>query len=220
MRRRKSAAGEHAGPDAPDPSSVRKDIVMATRRSKNAEPNALEMLEEDHKKVQKLFKQFEKIDGDDEARAAIVEEAIAELRIHAAIEEQIFYPAAREALGEDEDNEDLLNEAAVEHESAKTLMEKLETMEPSDPLFSATFTVLGEYVSHHIEEEESQLFPKAKKAKMDLEGLAEELREAKQQMLAEMGLETPGEDEEVEAEEAPVAEAKKGSAQRSARSGR
>jgi hemerythrin superfamily protein len=198
-----------------------KDIVMATRRTKNAEPNALEMLEEDHKKVQKLFKQFEKIDGDDEARAAIVGEAIAELRVHASIEEQVFYPSAREVLGEDEENEDLLNEATVEHESAKTLMEKLEAMEPSDPLYSATFTVLGEYVNHHIEEEEGEIFPKAKKAKMDLQALAEELRAAKQQVRAELGLETPGErEEDIEAAESSAAEGKRGGSQRAARTGR
>jgi hemerythrin-like domain-containing protein len=175
---------------------------MATRRSssKSSVPNAVELLEEDHKKVQKIFKQVEKMDGDEEALSALVEEAIAELKVHTQIEEQVFYPAAREALGDDEESEDLLNEASVEHDSAKTLIEKLEGMDASDPYYRATFTVLGEYVKHHIEEEESEMFPRAKKAKMDLEGLAEELIEAKQQARAELGLEMPGEDEAVEAD--------------------
>lgn len=192
---------------------------MATRRSKTAGPNALDMLEEDHKKVQKLFKQFEKLDGDEETRAALVQEAIAEIKIHTAIEEQVFYPAARETLGDEEEGEDLLNEAAVEHDSAKALIEKLEGLDPSDPYFAATFTVLGEYVNHHIHEEESELFPKVKKAKMDLEAIAQDLLEAKEQMRAELGLEVPGEEEEME-EEVSADEKKKGGTSRAARTGR
>lgn len=196
---------------------------MATRStssssSKKSAPNAIELLEQDHKKVQKIFKQVEKMDGDEEALGALVAEAIAELKVHTQIEEEVFYPAAREVLGDDEESEDLLNEANVEHESAKTLIEKLEGMDASDPYYRATFTVLGEYVNHHIQEEESEMFPKAKKAKMDLEGLAEELLEAKQRARAELGLESPGEEEAVAAD-AP-APGKKPAAQRSARSGR
>lgn len=196
---------------------------MATRRSssKSTEPNAIDLLEEDHKKVQKIFKQVEKIDGDEEALSALVEEAIAELKVHTQIEEQVFYPAAREALAEDEESEDLLNEASVEHESAKTLIEKLEGMDPSDPYYRATFTVLGEYVSHHIKEEEQELFPKLKKAKkLDVEAVAQELQEAREQVRAELGLEVPGEEEEALEAGAPAVEEKKSGAQRGARSGR
>jgi hemerythrin-like domain-containing protein len=197
-----------------------KDIVMATRRSssKSTAPNAVELLEEDHKRVQKIFKQVEKMDADEEALSALVAEAIAELKVHTQIEEQVFYPAAREALGDDEESEDLLNEAGVEHGSAKTLIEKLEGMDASDPYYRATFTVLGEYVNHHIKEEESEMFPRLKKAKMDLAGIAEEMIEAKQQARAELGLDTPGEEDAVEAN-TPAAEAKPPS-QRGARNGR
>ena len=85
------------------------------------------------------------------------------------------------------EDEDLMNEAAVEHESAKTLIAQLENMEPGDPNYYATFTVLGEYVMHHVEEEEGEMFPQAKKAKgLDLEALGEQLRARKEELTAEL----------------------------------
>lgn len=159
--------------------------------------DAISLLTEDHKKVQKLFKDFEKIkeDGDDEEKGDIVEMACAELTVHALLEEEIFYPAVRDAI----DDQDIMDEAEVEHESAKELIAKLESMEPGDDLYDATFTVLGEYVNHHIEEEQGEMFAQAKKAKIDLEALGEEILARKQALMAEMGLI----DEEDEEEEAP-----------------
>jgi hypothetical protein len=78
-----------------------------------------------------------------------------------------------------------MNEAAVEHETAKMLIDQLENMGPDDPNYFATFTVLGEYVKHHIKEEQGEMFPAAKKAKMDLEELAERMRVRKEELAAE-----------------------------------
>jgi hypothetical protein len=156
------------------------------------------MLTEDHKKVKQMFDQFEKMkeeeDGDVEAKQMLVEMCCAELTVHAQLEEELFYPALRDAI----DDMDLLDEAEVEHASAKQLISELNAMQPDDELYDAKFTVLGEYVKHHIEEEEKEMFPKAKKAELDLEAMAEEARERKQEMRDELGLAS---DEEEEGEE-------------------
>jgi hemerythrin superfamily protein len=146
--------------------------------------NAIDLLKEDHDKVKKAFKEFEKMDRSDvESCRELVERVCTDLRVHTTLEEEIVYPAVREAI----EDEDLMNEAAVEHESAKTLIEQLESMEPNDPNYFATFTVLGEYVMHHVEEEEGEMFPQAKKAKdLDLEALGEQMKARKEELTAEI----------------------------------
>lgn len=157
---------------------------MASKQSGAAsKADAIELLLEDHKKAKKLFKEFEKArEGDAEAKIALVQQACMELKIHATIEEEIFYPAVRDALDED----DLMNEAEVEHDSAKDLISQIEGMESEDPMYDAKFTVLGEYVNHHVEEEEKEMFPKVKKAKLDLEALGEEMLARKESLMSEM----------------------------------
>ena len=155
---------------------------MAKTRSKTA--TAIDLLKEDHDKVKKAFKEFEKMDRSDiETCRQVVRSVCEDLRVHTALEEEIFYPAVREAI----DDEDIMNEAAVEHEAAKTLIEQLENMEPDDPNYFATFTVLGEYVMHHVKEEESEMFPQAKKAKeLDLQALGEQMRARKEELMADV----------------------------------
>ena len=99
--------------------------------------------------------------------------------MHAQIEEEIFYPAAREALPSD----DLLDEAKVEHDSAKGLIAQIESSTPGDELFDAQVTVLGEYVKHHIKEEQNELFPKLRRARMDLKALGQALAERKDALM-------------------------------------
>ena len=156
---------------------------MATKSKAKAD-GAIEMLKEDHDKVKKAFKDFEKMDREDtETMQQLVQTVIEDLKLHATLEEELFYPAAREAI----DDEDILNEAQVEHESAKMLMEQLENMGADDPNFHATFTVLGEYVMHHVKEEEGEMFPQARKTKeLDLEALGEQLMARKEELTAEM----------------------------------
>jgi hemerythrin-like domain-containing protein len=154
---------------------------MPKTRSKNAE--AIEMLKEDHAKVKKAFKEFEKMDrADAETCHQLVQTVCEDLKVHTTLEEEIFYPALREAL----EDEDLLNEAAVEHETAKMLIDQLENMEPDDPNYYATFTVLGEYVMHHVKEEEGEMFPEAKKTDIDFESLGQRMQDRKAELMSRM----------------------------------
>ena len=152
---------------------------MAKTRSKNA---PFDLLKEDHEKVKKAFKEFEKLDRQDaETCRQLILATCEDLKVHTTLEEEVFYPALREAMEE----EDIMNEAAVEHETAKMLIEQLENMEPDDPNYFATFTVLGEYVMHHVKEEEGEMFPEAKKCDIDFDALAERMRSRKEELMSE-----------------------------------
>ena len=160
---------------------------------KAASADAIKLLTEDHKEVRALFKEFEKLRQDEEAdgedKEALALQICALLTVHTQLEEEIFYPAAREAIEET----DLLDEATVEHASAKDLIEQIESMSADEELYDARVTVLSEYVEHHVKEEEGELFPKLKKAGLDLAALGEELSARKQELMAEVGAESDGE---------------------------
>ncbi len=143
--------------------------------------DAITLLKEDHKKVKGLFDQFEKAKSESE-KEKIAREAIKELKVHASIEEEIFYPMVRQALGKDEEDKELLNEATEEHRIAKTLIEALDDMNASDEDFEAKFTVLAENVRHHIKEEENELFPEARDAKLDFKELGGQLQSRKDEL--------------------------------------
>jgi hemerythrin-like domain-containing protein len=158
----------------------------STSRAKKTESgmnDAVEMLTDDHKKVKKMFKDFEKLTQSDKStkreKAELAKMICQELKVHTSIEEEIFYPAAREAI----DASDILDEAEVEHNSAKSLISQIESCEPSDDHYDAMVTVLGEYVNHHIEEEEKEMFPKVKKSKLDLSSLGDEMMTRKEELM-------------------------------------
>jgi len=152
-------------------------------KSKAQATGAVEILREQHDKVKKAFKQFEKLDREDtEAQQQLVQTVCEDLKLHTTLEEELFYPAAREAI----DDEDLLNEAQVEHETAKMLIEQLENMSGDDPNFHATFTVLGEYVLHHVKEEEGEMFPQVQETDLDLEELGTRMRSRMQELMGEI----------------------------------
>jgi hemerythrin superfamily protein len=154
----------------------------ATARA--AMSDATLLLTRDHAEVKKLFKQYEKLadaEADGEERQALAEQICAMLTVHATVEEEIFYPAAREA----EVDSDLLDEAEVEHASAKDLIAQIQGMGADDELYDAKVTVLGEYIDHHVQEEEGEMFPKCRKAGMDLAALAEQLAERKAELMEE-----------------------------------
>ena len=133
-------------------------------------PDAIALLSEDHRLVKKMFKDFEKLkknSSDEDEKAALVEKICKALTIHTQVEEEIFYPAVRVGI----DDDDLMDEADVEHAGAKDLIAQLEGMSASDDHYDAKVTVLGESIDHHVKEEQEEMFPKAKKAKVDMVAL-------------------------------------------------
>jgi hemerythrin superfamily protein len=155
-------------------------------KSKN-EVDAITLLTEDHKKVKKLFKDFEKLkeaDASNKDKAVLVAEICTELSVHAKVEEEIFYPALREAI----DDEDLMDEADVEHAGAKDLIAQLRSMKPGADHYDAKVTVLGEYIDHHVKEEQDEMFAKARKAKVDTVELGEAIAARKEELLADPSL--------------------------------
>jgi hemerythrin-like domain-containing protein len=160
------------------------------------ELNAIDLLLHDHREVESLFSEFDSLEeGDEEDAEDIIEDACLELEIHDRLETEIFYPAVRAAAADDEDITDLLDEGEDEHQAVRELIEKLEDMDPDDDARDALFTTLIEQVKHHVEEEETELFPKVKKLKgLDLDALGAEMHERKQELQAEVGMGGEGED--------------------------
>ncbi len=160
------------------------------------ELDAIDLLLHDHREVDGLFSEFDSLEeGEEEDAEDIIEDACLELEIHDKLETEIFYPAVREAAAGDEDIEDLLDEGEDEHEAVRELIEKLQDMEPDDDARDALFTTLIEQVKHHVEEEETELFPKVKKLKdLDLEALGAEMQERKDELQAEMGVDGGADD--------------------------
>jgi hemerythrin-like domain-containing protein len=124
-----------------------------------------------------MFTRFESARGD-ERREKLVEQICNELDVHAQLEEEIFYPAVRAAI----DGDELLDEARVEHQALKDLIRQLRTMAAGDDLYDATTKVLGEYVKHHVREEQGEIFPKARRSGLDLRDLGEQMRARKSQL--------------------------------------
>jgi hemerythrin superfamily protein len=171
---------------APAKKSPARKSASPAKKATRTRADATTLLAKDHKDVKALFKRYEKLtkaEADGSERQELAEQICQMLTVHATIEEEIFYPAVREADVE----EDLLDEAEVEHASAKDLIGQIQSMSPEDDLYDAKVTVLGEYINHHVQEEEGEMFPKARRAKVDLVGLADELMERKQQLMSESG---------------------------------
>jgi len=141
------------------------------------ENDAIIILKQDHDRVSDLFQQFKKAESMAEKKR-IATEAITELRIHATIEEEIFYPALR---GKEKVDQDLLNESDEEHHVAKLLIAELITMTTEDH-FVAKFTVLAENIEHHVKEEERDLFPQARDTGIDMVALGKKLNARKQEL--------------------------------------
>lgn len=137
------------------------------------EQDAIALLEADHDKVLALFDQFEDIKQSPahQEKQAIVADACHALSIHMAVEEGVFYPAVRDAVEED----DLMNEALVEHDGAKSLIHDLERMDAGDEMFNAKFTVLAESVRHHVKEERDEMFPRVRATTIDLKALGRKM---------------------------------------------
>jgi hypothetical protein len=154
-----------------------------TRRTGRRDPLAISLLKKDHREVEAMFDEYEQLDGAPEKLALFQQIALA-LKVHTQIEEEIFYPAER---GEVED--DLLDEAIVEHDGAKKLIAEIEAMQPSDDLYDAKVKVLGEYIKHHVKEEEQPggVFAQSKRGDEDLDAMGEQMKARKEELTAELG---------------------------------
>ena len=157
--------------------STHRDTDMDDEEESGASEGVFEMLKADHRRVEELFTQFE--DADKRARTGIAEEALRELEIHAALEEELVYPAIREVIEEEES----IDEALEEHHVAKLLIKELHKMNPGTEEFAPKFKVLGEIIRHHVEEEENETFPQAEQAGFDDSELSEEMMQRKEKLM-------------------------------------
>ena len=160
-----------------------KSKARRTRRTGARDPLGISLLKKDHREVDAWFEEYEQLDGDAEKAALFAKIALA-LKVHTRIEEEIFYPEER---GEVED--DILDEAYVEHQGAKNLIAEIEVMSPSDEFYDAKVKVLGEYIKHHVKEEEQPggIFAQAKRGDEDLEETGRRMAARKAELMAELG---------------------------------
>jgi hypothetical protein len=159
--------------------------AVTSSPSKDEAIDAVDLLKKDHDDVEALFKDYEMLaegDGDAGDRRALSTRICGMLAVHAMIEEEIFYPAARRA-GVDPD---LLDEADIEHGSAKQLIAEIGAAQASDSHYDARVKVLGEYIRHHVKDEEGELFPACRKSEMDMAELGGRLQRRKTQLLAKL----------------------------------
>jgi hypothetical protein len=158
-----------------------------TRRTNRRDPLAISLLKKDHREVDAMFDEYEQLEKDAEKQALFDKIALA-LKVHTQIEEEILYPEER---GDVED--DLLDEAYVEHDGAKKLIAEIEAMKPADEYYDAKVKVLGEYIKHHVKEEEQPggLFAQAKKGDEDLEAMGERLAIRKKELMDQLARPKP-----------------------------
>jgi Hemerythrin HHE cation binding domain len=160
----------------------RSQVSNRKGETRAASANAIDLLEQDHREVEERFDEYDELKKDDSRKSELAEEICLALKVHAQIEEEIFYPRAR---GATKDN-DLIDEAIVEHATVKSLVAEIEEMEVGEELFDAKIRVLGEMVKQHIKEEEDELFPELQSAKVDFDALGRELAERKEELMSDM----------------------------------
>ncbi|MEO6321394.1 MAG: hemerythrin domain-containing protein [Polaromonas sp.] len=174
-------ASRTAAKTAPVASAKKAPAKSPARRQKDA----CDLLDSDHKAVKAMFKEYDALtESRSRSRAKkrqLADQICKELTVHATIEEEIFYPAVRQAIKD----KGLMNEATVEHASAKDLIAQIRGMDASDEMFDAKVTVLGEYIDHHVKEERGEMFVQARKTRLDLVQLAEKLQLRKEALMAE-----------------------------------
>ena len=151
---------------------------QSPKRASARKPDAIRMLKDDHKRVQALFERFERTRGETQ-KEKVAETICNELKVHAQLEEELFYPAARKAISDP----DLMNEAEIEHQSAKALIAQIEGSSPANEKYDALVTVLGEYIRHHVKEEEGEMFKKVRQSELDLADLGERMQARKRSLL-------------------------------------
>ena len=157
------------------------NVNRASRSEQLPKPrDATTLLRADHKAVTELFEEYEK-SRSASRKKELVNQICTELTVHAQVEEEIFYPAVKEALKDKE----LVPEATVEHAGVKALIAQIEGQKPDGEMFDAKVKVLSEYVKHHVKEEQNEMFPKAKESKLDMMELGAQIAMRKEELLAE-----------------------------------
>ncbi len=159
-----------------------KKKTTTTRRGTPAAQEATALLRADHKKVSALFADYEKTRSVPKKKA-LVAQICTELTVHAQVEEEIFYPAVKQALKDKE----LVPEATVEHATVKDLIAQIEGIEPDGEMYDAKVKVLSEYIKHHVKEEQNEMFPKAKATRLDMTELGARMAARKTELLAQRG---------------------------------
>jgi len=147
--------------------------------------DAIELLTIDHEEMKQLFAEYDLLvidDASDKERAELAVQICDALTAHTTAEEEIFYPAARDAI----DDSELVDEAIEEHASAMALITRIRTMDAADELYDAAVRLLQEAVEQHVLEEEGELFPRVRKSSLDLQSLGEEIALRKEEVLAEL----------------------------------
>ena len=162
-------------------------MARAKNGSGGAQPLAIELLMTDHRKVEMLFDQYEdEKEGDEDTKRQLAQQICGELTVHAQVEEELFYPWLRENL--DDEKMELVEEAEVEHQSAKDLIAQIEGAAEIDETYDAKVKVLGEYVKHHVEEEENEIFKECRDMQEELDELGQEMAARKGELMEELGL--------------------------------
>jgi hemerythrin superfamily protein len=165
---------------------LKKELPMSPAKPtrKPASFDALSMLMKDHKEVKTLFRDYDELVADGAPtvdREAVATEICEKLTAHATVEEELLYPPAREVL---DDDEDLVDEALVEHATAKALIAQILDETPDDRFYDAKVKVLGEYITHHVKEEEGEMFPRIRKTDLDLNTLGMAIADRKEELMA------------------------------------
>ena len=155
-------------------------MATATKKTAPKPQEATALLKADHKAVSALFAAYEKARAPN-MKKKLVAKICTELSVHAQVEDEIFYPAVKAALKD----KVLVPEAVVEHATLKDLISQIEGKEPDGEMFDAKVKVLSEYVKHHVKEEQNEMFPKAKKTKLDMLALGAQLAARKEELLAQ-----------------------------------
>ena len=168
----------------PPPASARTPPPKAQTAIKRPK-DACDLLDADHKADKAMFKEYESL-SESRSRSTtkkrqLTDQICRELTVHATVEEEIFYPAARKAAKDDS----LMNETTVAHASAKDPIAQIKGMDAGNALFDAKVTVLGEHIDHHVKEERAEMFVKVRSTKLGLVGLAEQLQLRKQELMAQ-----------------------------------
>jgi len=163
-----------------EPVAIHGHCVREIMPTKDKTTDAIAMLKEDHEKVKELFDKFET--NGSAGKAKVVSEVLMKLKLHATVEEELFYPAVRQNI---EDEEGIMDEADEEHHVAKVLIAELEKMRGDEDHWEAKFMVLAENVRHHIKEEEGKLFKEARKTDIDFDVLGRQMAHLKQKLMQE-----------------------------------